>query len=292
MNSLGWRLAELASLMLESDERTAVCGDLLESGESGPRALYGVMGLVLRRQAALLANWRSLLALTVFVVPFSLLLGLISRMVADHSAIYLWLYFNNWTWTFLENPGARELLTRSLAEMFLQYLTLACCAYSVGYLLNLTARRASYVNAVFFCALLPLEKFVSLPSHTGLMPVMHPGRFFLVNAAVFAVPFYGVMFPLIIQIALVAAPAIWGMRHAGGAPCLSPRVRGLFSMAAGATVVFMALQIWNWVSVASYMHASAPSWILQVLHFIIYWPVLYVIARRLTRIRPAIPIPN
>jgi hypothetical protein len=289
MNSLSWRIADLASLMLEPDERAAVCGDLLESGESGPRALLGVLGLVLRRQAALLANWRSLLTLTVFVVPFSLLLGLISRILADDSAVYLWLYFNNWTWTFLENPGARELLTRSLVEMFLQYLTLACWAYTAGYLLNLIARKASRLNAAFFCALLLLGKFVSLP---GFLRVMHSARFFQVNAAVYAVPFYGVMFPLIIQIVLVAAPAIWGMRHAGSAPCLSPRVRGLFSMAAGATVVFMALRIWNVVSVASYMHASVPSWILKVLHFIIYWPVLSVIARRITSVKPAITVPN
>jgi hypothetical protein len=289
MKTLGWRLAELASLMLESDERAAVCGDLLESGESGPRALYGVMGLVLRRQAALLANWSSLLAFTVFVVPFSLLLGLISRILADDSAVYLWLYFNNWTWSFLENSGARELLTRSLAEMFLQYLTLACWAYTAGYLLNLIARRASHLNAAFFCSLLLLGKFVSLP---GFMRVMHSARFFQVNAAVYAVPFYDVIFPLIVQLVLVAVPAIWGMRHAGSASSLSPRVRGLLAMAASVTVIFMALQIWEWVSVASSMHTDAPSRILQVLHFIIYWPVLYVIARRFARVKPSIPIPN
>jgi hypothetical protein len=287
MNSLGWRLAELVSVMLESDERAAVCGDLQESGESGPRALLGVMGLVLRRQAALLAGWRSLLVLTIFVVPFSLLLGLISRILADDSAVYLWLYFNNWTWSFLENPGPRELLVNSLVAILIQYLTLACWAYTAGYLLNLIAHKASRLNAAFFCALLLLGKFVSLP---GFLRVIHSARFFQVNAAVYVVPFYGVMFPLIIQMVLVAVPAIWGMRHAGNASCLSPRVRVLLAMAAGATVIFMALQIWECVSVASYLHASSPSWILQVLRLIIYWPVLYVIARRFTRVKPAVTV--
>jgi hypothetical protein len=48
-------LVAAASQLLEPGERDAVNGDLEEAGESGWRALLDVLGLVVRRQAAL---WR------------------------------------------------------------------------------------------------------------------------------------------------------------------------------------------------------------------------------------------
>src|SRR5205823_12219606 len=40
------------------DERVAVRGDFAESGETGGQALHDVLGLVVRRQAALWQGWR------------------------------------------------------------------------------------------------------------------------------------------------------------------------------------------------------------------------------------------
>jgi hypothetical protein len=48
--------------MLDSDERLAVRGDLEESGETGLQAVWDVLGLVVRRQAALWKDWRPWLA--------------------------------------------------------------------------------------------------------------------------------------------------------------------------------------------------------------------------------------
>lgn len=63
MNRICWWLADVVSRMLEPGEREVVRGDFAESAESGGRALRGVLGLVVRRQAVLWMDWRPWLAL-------------------------------------------------------------------------------------------------------------------------------------------------------------------------------------------------------------------------------------
>ena len=56
--SAGWRLVDLASCLLERNEREAVLGDLIETRELPGPAVMGVLGLVLRRQADPWKSWR------------------------------------------------------------------------------------------------------------------------------------------------------------------------------------------------------------------------------------------
>jgi len=63
MSRLCWWLVDVASLLLEPGERTVVCGDFAESGETAGQALRDVLGLVVRRQAAVWTDWRPWLAL-------------------------------------------------------------------------------------------------------------------------------------------------------------------------------------------------------------------------------------
>jgi Tat protein translocase TatC len=53
MTRIYWWLAKGVSRILEANERDAVLGDLAESHESGGQALRDLLGLVVRRQAAL-----------------------------------------------------------------------------------------------------------------------------------------------------------------------------------------------------------------------------------------------
>lgn len=57
-----WLLGALARA-LEPSERHAVLGDIAESGEGSFAAILDVLGLVIRRQAALWAHWKPWLAL-------------------------------------------------------------------------------------------------------------------------------------------------------------------------------------------------------------------------------------
>ena len=68
------RLADLVSQMLEPHEREVVQGDLLEGGESAWQSLVGILGLVIRREAALWKNWRPWLAAFGLALPSSFLL--------------------------------------------------------------------------------------------------------------------------------------------------------------------------------------------------------------------------
>jgi hypothetical protein len=68
-------LFDLVSHLLKRDERDAVQGDLLESGESPWQSLLAVLGLVIRREAALWTNWRPWLAAFGLALPGSFLPG-------------------------------------------------------------------------------------------------------------------------------------------------------------------------------------------------------------------------
>ena len=55
--------------MLPPHEREVVQGDLLEGGESAWQSLVGILGLVIRREAALWRNWRPWLAAFGLALP-------------------------------------------------------------------------------------------------------------------------------------------------------------------------------------------------------------------------------
>src|SRR5260370_23090728 len=95
MNRIFWGLVDISSRMLNPEEREVVRGDLAESGEKGSRALRDVLGLVVRRQAALWTDWRPWLTLVRLVVPLGVLLSIASKSTADGSAVYIWMYADN-----------------------------------------------------------------------------------------------------------------------------------------------------------------------------------------------------
>ena len=51
MTSIGWSLVEAAARLLACDEREAALGDLVEANENAWHGLFGVLGLVFRREA-------------------------------------------------------------------------------------------------------------------------------------------------------------------------------------------------------------------------------------------------
>src|SRR5882757_8396592 len=81
MTSNLWPLVELAARPLECDEREAVLGDALESGDGTWQTLSSVFGLVLRRQLLLWKSWRPWLAVFVLGLPGAYLLMIVSISV-------------------------------------------------------------------------------------------------------------------------------------------------------------------------------------------------------------------
>jgi hypothetical protein len=156
VNRACWWLVGSLSELLDANERDAVRGDLAESGQSGLAALRDVCGLLLRRQAQLWSNSRPWAILVCLVIPLGMVLSILARPSSDMSAVYFWLYANNWDWALLRNRGFWYVLSGSAQEMLRQYLTLACLSWTAGFVLGRVSRRLFATNRVLFCATLLL----------------------------------------------------------------------------------------------------------------------------------------
>jgi hypothetical protein len=230
------RMADKASLVLDSAERDAVCGDLTESRESGSRMLREVLGLVVRRRAACLLEWRAWLTLASLTIPLSVLVSLVARRTADHTAIYLWLYINNWSWTIIHNPGFWRELVQCAPDVLLSSLALACWSWTIGLLVGHFARRALWFSAAVFFAVVLAVGLFGIPRFFGHILVLPRARDFRGNAAVFLGAFYRQLFPQCVQIFLVVLPACRGMIQ-GRRMDVFPRIAQVFLLVAAATAV-------------------------------------------------------
>ena len=94
-------------------------------------------------------------------------------MMADGSAIYAWMYLNNWTWTYVTNAGARIDLIRYGAGISLNYLALVSWSWTGGFLLGIFSRRTIQANVSLFCLVLFLGETLGAPrdlSHWIILP--------------------------------------------------------------------------------------------------------------------------
>ena len=279
MIGISWWLVDHVSRLLQPDERDAVRGDLTELGVSGGKALCDLLGLVVRRQARVWTDWRPWLALVGLVAPLGLVLSLVSRYWADASAIYAWLYVNNWTWGYLESPGARLDLVHVSATFIIQCATLICWAWTLGFALGSLSRRAVWVNGVLFALVL-----LGGPFDVAALALRNPA-----NAAVFSVTFYRVWFPILLRIVFVLLPALWGM-HQG--PRIAALSVGQAISWAGAvtTLTLLATQslemsvILGWWSLSGDSPSVGgfsqlrDSWPLRLLPVSMMWPAGYMVA--------------
>ena len=282
MRWLCWWLVEAASRLLSPDEQEVVCGDFAESGESGGQALCHVVGLVARRQAALWTHWRPWLTLAGLVVPVGMLLSVVSRRTADLSSIYIWMYANNWRWGDLRNTGFWHVLAETVSLVFMSNLALVCWSWTSGFVLGSVSRGIFRVNGILFCLTLCFGVLVGAPLYLayywhhllGLSPLPDP------NAAVFALTFYRVMFPLIVQAVLVVGPSLWGMRQGRAAARLPPVLRSIFWLVAIAALAVIVIQE---PGLGLFLKAYRPPWIwdgwqMRLLRLVVYWPVGYLVA--------------
>jgi hypothetical protein len=145
-------LFDLVSHLLERDERDAVQGDLLESGESQWQSLLAVLGLVIRREAALWNNWRPWLAAFGLALPssfllmgFSLSVGRAYQQLGDVTVRHV---------TGL-SPGP------GLALFLCNVLLLVAWSWTGGFVVGSVSRRTIWVSAAlsFTPCLFCLERF-------------------------------------------------------------------------------------------------------------------------------------
>ncbi|HEX4019904.1 MAG TPA: hypothetical protein VHX63_02065 [Acidobacteriaceae bacterium] len=207
------RLVDIASRMLAPNEREAVRGDLAESGATGIQALRDVLGLALRRQAALWKDWRPWLALCALAIPLGLFLSLASRRTADISSIYLWMYANNWDWSFLGSIAFWHGLAACLPAVLQSCLVLICLSSVSGFLIASLSRRTLWVQISVFCLVLLFAGLPGAPQFLNHALFLQPARGFNPNRVVFALGFYRIIVPLLVQAFLVLLPFFWATRQ-------------------------------------------------------------------------------
>ena len=229
MNRIGWWAAKLLSGTLEPDEREAAYGDVLESTQSGGQALRDLLSLTVRRQGVLWTRPRPWLVLLGLVVPLGVLRNLVAIRTAGLTAIYAWLYINNWTPGYLA-AGFREDLFKGGASFCAWYLALACSAWSCGVLMGWLSRRAAGITGtLFFCVVGAAQFWSAAADQNPDSP----------NAAVFALTFYRAILPVLLLMLLVVLPGIGGIGKGLRLMAFSKKLRWMVGSCLWATVAGM-----------------------------------------------------
>jgi hypothetical protein len=145
-------LFDLVSHLLERDERDAVQGDLLESGESPWKSLLAVLGLVIRREAALWMNWRPWLAAFGLALPSTFLLMGFSLSISRA-------YQQLGDVTIRHATGLS--VGPGLALFLCNVLLLVAWSWTGGFLVGSVSRRTVWVSAAlsFAPCVVCLERF-------------------------------------------------------------------------------------------------------------------------------------
>jgi hypothetical protein len=198
MTRLGWALTDMVVQLLEPHEREAVCGDLIECDAGGWHALRQVLGLVVRRQAALWMEWRPWFALFGVALPLGIVLSHASRWWADSSAHDISLYVRIWEWSYLGYPGWRRDLFEILWSISLSAAALSAWSWTCGYMLASISRRTVWVTVIAFA----LVVFLATLGTPTVFRVLHDK---------YAGHFYGVVLPRLFRSVFVMVPLWWGI---------------------------------------------------------------------------------
>jgi hypothetical protein len=194
------RAVEWLAGMLSADERDAVLGDLAEAHAGPTEAVRELLGLLVRRQIELWSEWRPWLVLGGLVAPCALLLNYLASRDAHRTAIYLWMYLNNWDGSLLRYSAFRHGLLVEVVDLAVSWFGLMLWAWMAGRILRSTECATRVVGILAFGLLLFL---VNVPAAPAM--IVRPG-FSGANHAVFALGFYRVVYPQLIKAALVMLP--------------------------------------------------------------------------------------
>jgi hypothetical protein len=220
-----WSMVEFSARLLSRNERDAVLGDFLEAGEAPWKALFGVLGLAMRRRLMLWKSWRPWFAAFGLSLPCSLLLMYVSISVICTLERLLGFHLGHWA------PTGHEGFLMLLCHIFL----LITWSWTSGFAASSLSPRTLCWNAAV--CLLVGTRFISM--HTHFDPVS---------------PYYSLLF---------VGPAIWGVRQ--GRRMLRLPLRHAVALAATMTLLMTwawtsnALWVFNWLLLypAWYLVATA-----------------------------------
>jgi hypothetical protein len=137
-----WSWVEAAAQLLEANEREAVLGDLLETGETAWYALFDVLGLAIRRHAGLWKSWRPWLAAFGLALPSTLLLMGFSVSISQA-------YQHLVGPTILRVTGLK--VGPGLFLLLCNVFLLVAWAWTGGFVVGSISRRTVWVSAALSC---------------------------------------------------------------------------------------------------------------------------------------------
>ena len=129
-------------------------------------------------------------------------------------------------------------------------------------------------------------------SEKDRIPLISLGRLFDGNAVVFDIAFYRVVFPLLVEIVLVAIPALWGMRLARSGLKAGRFVHFAIAVAVIATLLEMVTHEPGFWLLAGPRISSLypqPAFWNPILHMrrllepIQYWPIIFLMAHAIRK---------
>ena len=196
---------------LDPIERGVVEGDFNEMHLPQARALRELSGLLVRRQLAAWLDWRPWAAVVFVALPLGMVLSLVSRYWANVTAIYAWLYIDNWTSGYLASPGARSYLLHTTTVFSVECVALILWAWTIGLAVASVSRRTVWATYALFGLVLFAGTFGSTTTAVRNSA----------NAAVFSLTLYSVGLPLVFRIVFILLPALHGMRKAIREPTIT-----------------------------------------------------------------------
>jgi hypothetical protein len=134
------------------------------------------------------------------VLPLGIMLSHASRSWADGAALDISLYMRLWDWSYLQYPGWRRELLRSVGSIALSAFALGVWSWTSGYMLASVSRRTVWVAAIAF----GLVVFLATFGTTTVARLTHDK---------FAGHFYGVVLPRLFRAVFVMLPLFWGIRR-------------------------------------------------------------------------------
>jgi hypothetical protein len=284
------RVLEVCAQLLDGEEREAVLGDLHELGIGQGRAVFEILGLVMRRQAAAWADWRPWFRLIGLILPLALLVSIVARQSTGESSVYVWMYANNLDLDLLRNRGFWYELAHCLPFVLNMFLKLFCCSWIAGFVIGCVSMNRPRLNRAMLLLTLVAGVFFGAPAYLNwrwhlFSRATHLAALPDAHAPLAANLFYRVIFPGILALLLVIVPGWWGHREG-----LKTRY---FRRA-----LFVAVWILSIAAIAEMLLQNAPLWLLSPSHSLIvllyglhlafppvllYWPVLFLIGNAATK---------
>ena len=165
MKPVCWWWVDMLCRLLEPHEREAVRGDLAEAGTTSGQAIIEVLGLVVRRQAALWKDWRPWLAL-IGLYPIVALLATAPASLASAFAHY----FQRDSNTVV--PGLTFLASASSFMLL--------CLWTGGFVLGSLSRRAVYLTGTLLAL---FGGWLAYDSHKTVVNLMYWAVLFLLPSS-------------------------------------------------------------------------------------------------------------